>query len=103
MDVHHRKCWAGPGCRDAAQERADAAARRLEGDDLNHLLAKYHANLPSGKRVRALPQPQLACTSVTNWSLPLRASVPDFVANSPAALTRSLWRLTACPIVKSTT
>jgi hypothetical protein len=42
--------------------------------------------LQSGQRVRALPQPQLACTSVTSWSLPLLASAPDIAARYQAAL-----------------
>jgi hypothetical protein len=59
--------------------------------------------LPSDQRVRALPQRPLACTSVTNWSLPLLASAPDIGARCQAAITLSSWRLTACPTVKSTT
>jgi len=58
--------------------------------------------LPSGQRVRALPQRPRVCTSVTNWSLPLLASAPDIGARCQAAITLSSWRLTGCLTVKST-
>lgn len=59
--------------------------------------------LPSGQRVRVLPQRPRVCTSVTNWSLPLLASAPDIGARCQAAITLSSWRLTGCLTVKSTT
>jgi hypothetical protein len=86
---------------EAAQERAEAAARRLEDQELDHLLARYHASLA----VRpARPRASSATTRVYE-----RDQLVIAIARKRAGHRArcglhypQFWRLTACPTVKST-